>query len=433
MAEAHDENSINTDLTFESGDENDDVISLTSTSNTDTTSRSRSGTPTNKVANGNKRGRRKSKTPKVVKSTFKFKNFVKEDHGAPLFGTQFNHFLKPGQPLIFASVGSNRVSIYQCLKDGGLQLEQCYSDPDSTENFYTCCWSQLTEGNVTYPVLAAAGYRGVIRCFNVTTMTCNKHYIGHGHAINELKFHPKRPHLLLSASKDHSLRLWNIKTDVCVAIFGGVEGHRDEVLSADFDMRGNRIMSSGMDHSLKLWRLDKPEIKEAIENSNTFNVNKSERPFKTVNEHFPDYSTREIHRNYVDCVRWIGDFVMSKSCENSIVCWKPGRLNDTSNEFKHGDSTASILHRFEYKECEIWFIRFALDHHCKFMALGNQCGKVFLWDINTLDPTLIRAATLTHPKCTSPIRQTTFSRDGSILICVCDDGTIFRWDRENKY
>ena len=44
--------------------------------------------------------------------------FLREDHGQPIFGVSVNHHLGPDQPLVFATVGNNRVTIYEGLQNG---------------------------------------------------------------------------------------------------------------------------------------------------------------------------------------------------------------------------------------------------------------------------------------------------------------------------
>ena len=176
----------------------------------------------------------------------------------------------------------------------------------------------------------------------------------------------------------------------------------------------------------------------AIKLSYTHVTLKAKKVFPTELCHFPDFSTRDIHRNYVDCCKWFGDFVLSKSCENTIVCWKPGLVNQAetksieseTDSLKLAENKVTVIHKIGFKDCEIWFVRFSLDKYQRVLALGNQVGRTYVWDLDVAEPAMITYSVLSHPKCTSAIRQTSLSRTGDTLISVCDDGTVWRWDRE---
>jgi polycomb protein EED len=339
---------------------------------------------------------------------YRQKGYVKEEVGTrsssdlnqgALYGVQFNPFLQKCGQYVFAAVGRNRASVYECESSGAIRLRQTYVDSEREENYYCCCWTYQVnsdEPNVASgPLLVVGGARGVIRVIDTTTREVFQELKGHGSSINDLKIHPNEPRLLMSASRDHSIRLWNIVTQTCVAILGGLEGHRDEVLSLDFHLTGSHLVSAGMDHALKIWSLKSTKLMSAVRESFTFNYRKSRLPFQTANEQFPVFTTRNVHRNYVDSVSWYGNCVLSKSCENAIVMWRPGKLetpmeNDDQVVTNSNDHTASVLHKFECDDNEIWFIRFGLDEAQQVLAVGNQVGDIYLWNIDPNDPTVSR-------------------------------------------
>ena len=69
---------------------------------------------------GSKRKRGKGR-PGVARAQFRCVGHWREDHGQPLFGVSVNnHLAEAGDksPVVFATVGFNRVTIYQCEVSG---------------------------------------------------------------------------------------------------------------------------------------------------------------------------------------------------------------------------------------------------------------------------------------------------------------------------
>jgi polycomb protein EED len=82
-----------------------------------------------------------------------------------------------------------------------------------------------------------------------------------------------------------------------------------------------------------------------------------------------------VHSNYVDCTRWLDDFILSKSVDNEIVLWEPlYKVPGTAaNEGK-----VDVLQKYPVPECDIWFIKFSCDFHFNNLSVGNREGKVLL-------------------------------------------------------
>ena len=212
----------------------------------------------------------------------------------------------------------------------GFRARQVYVDTDEEEIFYSClfvghgvgsvygfgpteCHSKDSDVNTKDatpnknssskvfdlgqndgPQLCCVGGRlGIIKVIDTVRTTLLLTLSGHGNEIYDMSVCPHNPWFLLSASKDESLRLWNVQNSQCIAIFAGHQGHRDAVLSVDWHPLGKRFVSSGMDETIKIWSLEGDQISKAIDADR-----RQDGTFRTVYEQLPLFSTAMIHTNY---------------------------------------------------------------------------------------------------------------------------------------
>ena len=308
-------------------------------------------------------------------------------------------------------------------------------------------------------LLLVAGKRGIVKAIDTVRRSLILTLSGHGDEIYDMKFSPTiddkgSKWLLLTASKDESLRLWNVRSATCVAIFAGHDAHRDAVLTCGWHPLGNRFVSGGMDNSVKIWSLESDKMMHSIQKSwkarpltkkdTSTAVSRTQsagKVFKTLYEQTPIFSTSKVHLDYCDCVQFVGDLVLSKSINDVIILWKPifSASQLTNNvlinyEFSEKAGASRIpnevqsLREFVLNKCDIWFIRFKTDTDCRLLAIGNNIGEIKVWDICTSNPTKKYLAKVDHHACCTPVRMVAFSPDGRSLASVCDDATVWKWD-----
>lgn len=182
---------------------------------------------------------------------------------------------------------------------------------------------------------------------------------------------------MVSASRDESARLWDVVRGRCVAIFAGAGGHTEQVLTADIDASGERLVTGGVDNTLKIWSLNSAPIQQAIQDARVYDAGSSV-PFKSVMSHFPRYSSNKVHSDYVDCAKWWGDLLLSKAPhEQQMTCWTPPDRMILAAE----DAMVPLV-ALDYPTGAVWFIKFALDDMQQMCAAGNDRGEIHVWSLH---------------------------------------------------
>lgn len=414
--------------------------------------------------------------------TTKLVSVNKSPYHENCFAVRFNQWIGKEPFSIFAVAGENKVSVYRVLddqetehrvhrppqhdltlreklkmrQDAKLGYEALFTfQDDVTERFFAVNFTHNRFTKTGHPehYILAGGQKGILRVFHCLAPDKGGDGLkGHGEAINDIAVDPKAPELVFTASSDWTVRMWNLLSMRTVAVFGGWMGHCDGVLSLDVHARLKIVASSGVDKQIMLWRYDTEDMERALARSVQRPV-EGDPPTKFWPPviQVPNYETHHPHSHYVDCVRFFGDYLITRSCDQTMKMWRvanedgePIDLLDATrkfiirqpnrNENYKTRSNISLVHAFDFETTDMFFVKFGLCVEGKMMAVGDDDGDAWLWDLGGRGPQAIVGEVLPAPAVAAgpryggtvrrPVRECAINRQGTALVTVMEGGFI---------
>ncbi|KAI9633049.1 uncharacterized protein MKK02DRAFT_40433 [Dioszegia hungarica] len=186
-----------------------------------------------------------------------------------------------------------------------------------------------------HPVVIVGGKLGLIYVLDPVSKRLVRTLKGHGDEVQAVAICPKFPHIIASASRDHTIRIWNLygydvelqgPTDLpnqnypmgdadegnhVVAILAGnwPGGHRDDVCTLAWHPVHRAIASASRDHSIKIWAL--PALPSPV-------IAKPARSYRPVMVSSPIFSTNQVEP--ADSLFWLNhDILVSRNVMSIIT------------------------------------------------------------------------------------------------------------------
>ncbi|KAF9346889.1 hypothetical protein BGX26_001608 [Mortierella sp. AD094] len=252
----------------------------------------------------------------------------------------------------------------------------------------TCCWMHQSQD----AILATAGTDKVIHVLSLARSKELVRLTGHNHIITDIQAHPTKDEYLLSASKDGTVRMWNILTGKCLLIYE----YKASVVCFIPSANGRVFLTGSYNGEVREWNV--PEFESEPEEPIVVLLNES-RLLQSA-----------LHSARIDCIRIAKNKVLSKSVNGKVEYWDHETLQHIrSFTIKN---TASNQCRFDVSLDELFF------------CVGTSNGSVYIYNIDSGKT----VTELKHRRSTKAIRTCIFARDSRTVICAGEDSFIWRYD-----
>ncbi len=259
-------------------------------------------------------------------------------------------------------------------------------------------------------------------------------YHGHTDAVSAVAWSPPEETYIVSASKDKSVRVWNVSSGADKISY---TGHSDVVNTVAWSYDGQHIASAGNDKTVQVWSPNSGANNAVVTyqnhgdivNSVSWSPNAQTQYIasasndKTVriwkSQDGSDIITYTEHTDAVRAVAWApsdGKYIASASADHTVRVWpappNPGDPAAGSNP------TAVVV--FQSHSAEVRAI--AWSPNSQYIASAGVDNIVFIWYAVTGGNPLI-----TYRGHTAAVNAVSWSPDGTLIASASDDGTVHIW------